>query len=199
MTRISTTGPGSSAWQEQYQITSTTKDIWDRDTAVTFNTSTGAIAASDVYAKDYLFGTVQFASTYGSKTLTMAGKYLPRSAVVGANEYSFAMSANMIDDTDFTSTGFRSRFPGIRDASVSLGRYDSLQNDIFAKLKAEESVVIDLRPGGSTNFAVRGFFHIASDARTGAVEDLESASPEFELDGDSGQGSGRTIAFGTPR
>ncbi len=88
-----------------YQIDDATKEIWDR-TEATFDILDAAspVAAADILNVDYLFGRVTFVSGYSViGSITITGDFMPLSAVGKANTYNLTMTAESIDESDFTT------------------------------------------------------------------------------------------------
>lgn len=170
-------------------INSTTRDIWDRTLTPSFFANGSSVPSSAITSINYLFGKVTFNSTQAAP-VTVDVTYLPRSNVGGANSYTLTQSADMLDDTDFSSTGFRSRFPGLFDVSVSVARWDSLELDFVHRLMGQSTVdpigtpvVVEVNPGGSSLFG-RGYFIVEAENKSADVSAIESADLSFQIDGD---------------
>jgi len=173
-----------------YKVTTATKRIFDRAASFSFfeATTTGgraAIAAGDISAIDYLFGKVTFSSTQ-SEPVTVSGNYLPATNVAGANTYGMDMTRELLDRTDFTSTGFRQRHPGLVDVSLTVSRFDSVDLTFINAINSTQTVVCEVRPGGTgSSEAGRGFFLVESENRSGDISGLETGELSFQLDGSS--------------
>jgi len=171
-----------------YKIDAAAKAIWGRDLSFTFyeaTTTAGrvAVAASAISSIDYLFGKVTFGSTR-AEPVTVSGGYLPATNAAGANTYNMVQSGEMLDDTDFTSTGWRSRVRGLKDVSLTVSRWDSIDLDYYNLIDSGAAVVMEVRPGGTgSSVAARGFYKIESDAHSGDVASLEASELSFMLDG----------------
>ena len=170
-----------------HQLSSTVFRVWDRfAVAPTFASSSGggsSISSTDVSSLDYLFGKAVFKSSHSS-VYVAAGTYLPLSNVAGAHTYSLSLGGDLLDNTDFTSTGYRSRQVGLRDVSVSITRYDTLELRWFNAIRESTGstvVVIDITPGGSSLIG-RGFFKVGSADLSGDVGSLEEQEISAELD-----------------
>ena|SRR3990167_2445317 len=176
-----------------YQINSTARRVWNPDGTFAFTDLGSTIAASNISSIDYLFGKVTFAT--GKTTVALAsGTYLPVANVLGAQSYTLNLGRALLDDTDFTSTGWISRIPGLLDASVSITRWDDLDTDFIDMLEDPASViVVDITPGGESLIA-RGFFRLESDNLSGDVAALQSNELSFALDGGI---TGKNFSFST--
>ena len=171
----------------QYQITSTARRIWDRTASFTFKTSAdAAISAGTVSDIDYLFGKVTFASSQGTAP-QVTGTYLPASAISGSNSYSLTLNNELLDDTDFSTDSngsYRSRLRGIKDASATITRWAAIDTNYFDQIldtSGTTTLVLEFRPGNSSIWA-RGFFKLFVDDQSGDVGGLETGELSFELD-----------------
>jgi len=101
-----------------YQIDDVTKRVWDRDVVPTVYVGS---AASTPTAIDYLFGKVTLSTT---GTVTASGNYLPMSEKASFNNYSIALSGEVLDKTTFdNNAGCRRRQVGLLDASITLSGF----------------------------------------------------------------------------
>ncbi len=187
MTSDPMTSTGSTV-ANRYQISAAAKQVFDRNTVPTFrgggsSTAAGStIAASAVASVNYLFGTVTFSSTQ-PEPVKVTGKYMPMTNVAGAKSYTLSQAADVLDDTDFSSTGYHTRKPGLNDVSLTVSRWHSLDLTFWTLMEARASVVAELQPGGSGSVA-RGWFVVESETHTGDVSALEESELVFQLDDD---------------
>ncbi len=179
-----------------WQIDDATKNVFDRLTLPAFGeTTSSTIAGTDVTSINYLFGKVIFATTH--PTVVVTGEYLPLVAVGGAHAYTLTQQNDVLDDTDFTTTGFRSHKLGLQTVELSITRWDSLEmtfvHDLMGRTTSTGStlperparipVVAEVQPGGTTHPTARGFFVTEAENRSGDVSALESADVSLQLDG----------------
>lgn len=196
-TRVKITGDGTAMTSEAmstfstaantFRIDDKTKEVWDRNASFTFTESGSTISSTDISEISYLFGYVTFNSTKNSTGVAVSGTYLPTSDVSGANDYSLSVNQTLLDETAFaTSTdpdGYVQRKPGLRDASLTITRFDNVSTDFFEHIKnSTKPLVIEINPGGSSDQAIRGFFKVESENRSGSPSDLESADISLSLD-----------------
>ncbi len=170
----------------KYVITDSAKAVWQRNTVPSFREgATGStISSTDIAAIDYLFGKVTFNSTHA--TVVGSGKYVPLSSIAGAYQYTLTMTADILDDTDFDSTGYRTYLPGINNVTLSLTRWDTLNLEFWNVLENTNATgssrfVADIQPGGTGPIA-RGWFVVGNDGRSGDVNSLEQGDVELVLD-----------------
>jgi len=181
----------------QYQINSTAKRIWARNVAPTnlLDSNSSAISSTDLTDVDYLFGKVTFASSHGS-TVYVDVTHLPLSAVAGAQSLTLSGTRDLLDDTDFTSTGFRSRTPGLMDISLTISRWDALDQEWAKRLLSSEvnstslstgsnELVVEIRPESTGKYAV-GYFRLETEALSGDVGGLEQSDLTLQLDDEPG-------------
>jgi hypothetical protein len=179
------------AGSKLYAMVSTTKNVWDRRTPIVITTVGSTVDLSDdLLLSDYLFGKVLFDSTH-STLLHADGKYLPMTDLAGAHSYSLTCKTDLPDDTEYVTgtTGIRSRASALKDVSVQVSRWDTLDNRIYEEIVGSTAYplfVVEVIPGNA-GLSARAFMHAGSDDRSGDVSGLEVASIQLELDGDSNQ------------
>jgi len=169
-----------------WQIIDTSRRVWDTEVALTFEDNGVPIAAADISSTDYLFGTVTFTA---AKTgpITVSGNYIPLVDIAGAKSYSLSMSADILDGTTIPGAtangGFRQKCYGLRDVSVSIPRWEELDDTFHDAWLAKNKVIIDIQPGGAGSI-FRGWFAIEGEPSAGDVDQLEERTPTFQLAGD---------------
>lgn len=141
-----------------YQITTATMRVFDPTAAITVQTSADGVtwttAGASTYTLNRLVGTVTFAAqqAVGTQVRFSAGTYLPLTSVAGSKSYSYTLTLQLLDSTDFdgaSATGYTSRVRGQIDASGSLSQWD--QRDTFFEnaLIAATVVVLEIMPDRS--------------------------------------------------
>lgn len=181
----------ATAVTNQYQIDDTTKEVWDRSTTPTFYEDSVEIPSSDIESIDYVFGKVTFA-TSKTGSITVDGDYFPTNVIAQANNYSIDQSIDLQDNTDYETAqsngGYRTYQGILYDVSVSVGRYDDLNNLFHDDWDTQSPVVVEIQPGGGTNDIFRAYCLIESANKSGDVESLEEQDISFQID-DTGDGS----------
>jgi len=165
-----------------YQITNSAKRVWERTASFTIRIagSTVGVPADTSVTWDYLFGKVTFTTTQaGARTIT--GSYLPMTDVAGANSYTLSASRELVDDTDFSSTGWRSKAVALKDVSLTMSRWAGVDTAFFDLINGATPVMCEVKPGSGT-LAARGWFLVSGDVRSGDVATLETAELTFDLD-----------------
>jgi hypothetical protein len=113
-----------------YQITDSTKRIWDPTVALLVEVDPdggGAApfgtAAAGTYTVDYMFGTVTFTADQGaSAVVRVSGNFIPTVSVLEAKETSLEDMAELLESTVFGQT-WKSRIVGdCRTRPASSGR-----------------------------------------------------------------------------
>ncbi len=170
-----------------YQIDDSTREIWDRSEAtMDILDNAVSVADADILNIDYLFGRVTFVASYTPTTpITATGKYFPTAAIGKANSYSMTMTAESIDETDFTiaqsNSGTKVFKPGLRSVAVELsGIFDSAEN-AKVDLQNRTEVIIEVDPAGDGSSIARGFFKLVTTGQSGAVGALEEETLNFAL------------------
>ncbi len=118
-----------------------------------------------------------FKKTIQVKFTTSVGGF----ATMPASAASLSLAGDLLDDTDFTSTGMRSRIFGLRDWSVAgTINYDvtSTAIDIIRdSWLTQKQLTINYFPNGTAGFT--GAVDVETFALTGSVADLETADFSF--------------------
>ena len=95
------------------------------------------------------------------------------------------LAADMLDDTDFTSTGWRSRLPGLRDYSVSMTMNYDTSNTAFAAARTAwlNGSRLDFRysPNGTVGF--QGRVYVETFSHSGDVGGLETVDITLQTEG----------------
>jgi len=103
-----------------------------------------------------------------------------------ANSASMDMGGEILDDTKFTNVaGYRSRFYGLRDWSMSLTLEHSPSDPAFTALKSawlnREGVDVEYLPDGTAGFSGVGV--VESFNYSGAVADKETVEVTIQGNG----------------
>ncbi len=170
-----------------YQIDDVARRVWDR-TSGTFDILDNAVtvAAADILNVDYLFGRVTFVASYTPTTpITVTGDYMPLAAAGKANTYNLTMTAESIDESDFTTvqgnSGTRIFKPGLRTVALELGGIFDATESFKTDLTDRNELIVDIDPAGDGSTLARGFFKIATASQAGAVGALEEETVNFVL------------------
>lgn len=170
-----------------FAINDSAKEIWDRDTGVTFKDVAEDVAESDILSVDYLFGRVTFTDSY---TVTGAitadtGNYYPMVAIGTANAYTLTMSANAVDESDFETAqangGYRTFASGLRTVSLELGGIFDSTEASAGDLLTRSELIIEVDPAGDGSSIARGFFKTMTAGQGGAVGAIEDETVNFQL------------------
>lgn len=168
-----------------YAITDTTKEIWDRESAITVYDGTTDVT-SEVEWFDYLFGRLKFVDTYtvlGSVTIDVT--YFPTAVLGKGNSYTLTMTANMIDNSDFPTVqangGFRTYEAGLRTVELEIGGIFDASVDAHTKLSNRATIIAEIDPAGDGLSVARGYFRMMSNGQSGDVGALEESTLNFSL------------------
>lgn len=168
-----------------YQITDTTKRIWDRTTVPTvFDNAIDHTA--DVESIDFLYGKVTFKSTYTvTGPVTVTGKSFPTTAVGSIKGFTLTQNADAIDNSDYATVqangGYKTHQPGLRTVSVELPGVFKAINGMVALLESRAEVIIEINPDGNGKSLCRGFFRPINQRQSGNVGALEEENVTFNL------------------
>lgn len=98
---------------------------------------------------------------------------------------SLSMSGDVLDDTDFRSTGWRSRARGLKDWSVSATSNYEPANAGFAAVRTawlnDNRVDVQYLPNGTNGY--QGTAHIENFSHSGDVGGLEQVDISLQADG----------------
>lgn len=165
-----------------WQISDSTKEVWDRSVATSFDDG-GAVPDSDIISIDYLFGSVTFATSKTTPTVT--GSSLAREVIGRSNTFNLTMTAESIDESDFVTvqanSGTRVFIPGLRTVALELGGIFSATENAKADLTARNEVIVEIDPAGDGLAVARGFFKYATVSQGGAVGALEEETINLVL------------------
>jgi hypothetical protein len=126
-------------------------------------------------------------ATEKTGTIYVDGKYIPVQAVAGGNSYNLNHTGDIRVDTDYDAAqdngGFRTRGYGLRDVTAMVSRFDDLSKHFKDLLTNGEALLLEIRPGGSGDYA-RGWFVVEEVRNSGGLPDSEIEEISFALDGD---------------
>lgn len=184
-----------------YQVTSSSRRIWDPTAAVIVKDG-GVTVSAALYAFDYLFGFVQFIGYTQSGAITVDGSYLPTVAVAEVRKYDLKVSAALPDVTTFDSAGWRQFLQTLKRVDLSLELLSSPLADLdgvaggvqslFSWLAADTPKVYEIARGAQF---WRGWFR--HEAITDSAPDPEGTlQTQVSLKG-SAQGALAALALGS--
>ena len=167
-----------------WQITASTKQVFDRDIEPSFEDNGVPIVSGDITEIDYLFGTVTFT---GVKTgpITVSGNYMPLASVVGANDFSINITPDILECTTYPDTntngGYLVKKYGLLQATVSISRFDDLSKSFHTILSGREKLVIEGSFAGGSSIC-RGWYVHESIEDSADVAGLLTEDLSFILD-----------------
>lgn len=169
-----------------YKITDATKNILDRNTAISVFDNATPVVVADIASIDHLFGRVTFASGYTpTGPITMTAKYLPTAVIASANGFSLTQQGNAIDNSTYETTqangGYRTYEMGLKTVKLNVSGIYNASNAFEALLASREECVIEINPDGSGKSVARGFFKPITMSQSGDVGELEEQSFDFTL------------------
>lgn len=169
-----------------YQITDTTKRIWNRNGGSFVVFDNAIDHSSDVESIDYLFGRVTFKSTYTVLTpVTVTGFYYPTAVLGKAQGFTLTQTAAVINSSYFdavqTNGGYQMSEYGLKTVSLDLDNFYALSSGFAALLAAQTELVIEINPDGAGKSVARGFFKAVSQSQSGDVGALEREPVSFTL------------------
>lgn len=165
-----------------YKIDSTSKDIWNQDATTTIYDNGSPVSDSNIDYIDYLFGVVKFIDSYSvTGSITADGEYYATMSVLtNAHDHTFSLTNNVLDVTDYTTDGYKTRINGIKEVNLDVSRFytgslDNLEDIVLDK----ETIVLEFKPNSSSNLVFRGFFIAESEDLSASIDDIEDVSFTF--------------------
>jgi hypothetical protein len=166
---------------QNYQITAAVKRVWDQATALVVKV--GGSVTAEVYTFNRLTGTVRFATiNAGRAAVTLSGAYLPLTSAIGATNFSYSLSKQAIDDTDFDAAyiGFKTCQHGALDVEGSIGRRFTIDTTFRDALLAGAPVVIQFFSDRNAAPDLTVWALLSKDAITAAQDGIQSGSIDFK-------------------
>jgi hypothetical protein len=177
-----------------YQITDSTKRIWDPAVALNVEVDPDGGGASpfatvnpSLYTVDYMFGTVTFASDQGASAVCrVSGNFIPTVAIIEAKETSLDDMNDLLETTVF-GTSWKTRIQGMSDASGEFMTLAKLKTDndpgagvkiLRDLLRAGTPVLLEYKPGGGTDIW-RGWIYEQSGTEKKTDKALLEGSVKF--------------------
>lgn len=126
---------------QNYQITSAIRRVWDRDTTpVVYD---DGLATAEEYTINKLNGTITFATVDALRgVITVSGKYLPMTSATYANQFSYRRGVEMMEVNKFQDT-HKTKLSGTKFASGTLSQWDVISAYYKDALTAGDPVVIE--------------------------------------------------------
>ncbi|MGH9424580.1 MAG: hypothetical protein ACRD3J_31695 [Thermoanaerobaculia bacterium] len=161
-----------------YQITNAVKRTWDMTVAITVKKD-GVAQSAALYTLNRLTGTVTFLADIGvGHTITVDGSYLPLSLAAEAKQFSYTLSAQLLEDNQFGDTDI-TRVLGPQDCAGSLSRWQGVDTYFTDALLAGNPVVIEFSSNSAVGFDRRMWALLNQDGITAAIAGLIEESVAF--------------------
>lgn len=161
---------------DTWQITDTTKRIWDR--SASFTVSTGTIKSIN-----YLTGTITFTGSVSTPTVT--GRYFPTAALGCSNSFNLTQTSDTTDTTCFETAsvngGFATMRATLKTVELELTGFYRASNQFFDLLQGRGELIVEINPDGEMKSYARGFFKPVTDSQTGDVGGDETETISFRL------------------
>lgn len=170
-----------------YQVTASTKRLFDRNVPLVFEHNTNVVIAdADILSVDHLFGRVTFAPSFTpTGSVIVTGSYLPLAQLGKGKSFTLTQTANAVDTTDFATaqanTGLRTFQYGLKTVELELGGIFDSSAALAALLKSRAELVVEIQPDGSGLSVARGFFRSMSRGQSGDVGELEEETISLSL------------------
>ena len=171
-----------------YQISTASKQIWDRTVAVVVKDN-AVDHTADVVSIDYLFGKVTFAATYSvTGPVTVDVDYIPMAQIARGRGFNLTQTMDPIDESDYetvqANSGHMTFSGGLKTVALEMNGVYAVSNGFRAALIARTEVIVEINPDGdgvATGSLCRGFFRFTQQSQAGAVGALEEETISMVL------------------
>lgn len=178
-TDAATTANGA---RTEYQITDTSKRVWDPTAPITVERSPDGTTWTTVtsgFTLDRLNGKVLFSVAQASGTLIRVdGSYLPMTTAGEAYEFTYTLEADNQDFSAFQDEWVK-RQQGQKDASASLSKWH-IDQTFKDKLESGAQLVLEFYVDSSVGIDLKMWAICASDEISASADGLIEESIEFE-------------------
>lgn len=166
---------------QTYQITDPTKRVWDRGTAVVVKVA--GVVTVEVFTFNRLTGTIRFAAVNaGRGAVTVTGASLPLASAAGAFNFTYSLTLQALDDTDFDEAfiGFKHYQPGALDVEGSIGRRVSIDTGFHDLLVSGAPVVIQFFSDRNSPPDFSCWAILSKDSVSAAQNAIQDGSIDFK-------------------
>jgi hypothetical protein len=182
---VMTASPMSLVSGKIFAITDSTKNIWDRTTAVQVFDNAVAVNATNILSIDYLFGMVTFKPSYTvTGPITVTGKYLPMAQVAKAQSFTLTQTAATIETTDFETAqangGYMTYDYGLRTVWAFTGA-STLNQSVRSAVNCWQNsttCLVNYLPDGTTGR--KGTAVVTECTLTGGLDAMNDFSIKFQ-------------------
>jgi hypothetical protein len=159
-----------------WQITDTTKRIWDRATLPTVSTGT-------IDSINYLTGTITFTGTVVDPTVS--GNYFPTASLGCSNSFSLTQTSETTDTSCFETAsvngGFATTRATLKTVELELTGFYRATNQFYDLLQGRGELIVEINPDGNMKSYARGYFKPVTDSQSGDVGGDETETISFRL------------------
>jgi len=164
-----------------YQITDSTKRVWDKSVSLTVEVSTdGGTTWNPVstgFTVQHLNGTIVFDTADASRLVRVSGNYLPLSAVAEVHEFTLTLTADTADDTTFGDS-WRTYVQTLKQITGSLARWAVTNTALRDALTNATELVVEVNWTSTETW--RFWALVNSDEVAAAVDGLADESVDFQ-------------------
>lgn len=159
-----------------YQVTNTAKRIMDINTTLVVDDS--AVPTTENYKVNYLTGAITFDSADAGRVITLDGAYLTPSAIATANSYTFAGTADALENTPF-NTSYKTFQAGLVSGTISLGRFH-VSDDLFIDALLDGKIKI-IKIIFDTSCSILAYGVLTSDSIDANVSALINETVSYQI------------------
>lgn len=169
-----------------FQVTATTKRVWDPTVPITIKDNGTTVPTTD-YTFDYLSGLITFSGYTPTTPVTATGNYYPIWQLGFATKYSVGFKRAVVDATNFDSVGAVERFATLADVegTINLNEIgntvlDGVSMTLESILSGGAMIVGVFGTGAGNNF-IRAFIQLESLKTDGDVKDIYRSTVGWKL------------------
>lgn len=170
-----------------YQVTSTTKRIFDRAVAIVVKDN-AVNQVANVQSIDPLQGKITFKSTYTViGPVTADYNFFPLITLGKFTAFTLTQNADAIKNSDIPTlqgnSGYHTFTPGLKSCSLDIPMVFNQADAWYTALQTRGEYIIEINPDGTgtAGSLARGFFRLENDNVKGNVGALEEETLKFDL------------------
>lgn len=161
---------------QSYQITNTSKQILDLNTAVVVDD--GGTPTTESYTVDYLNGIVTFGTVDAGRVITIDGAYLVPSTVATADSFTVSITADALNNTPF-NTRFMTFQQGLASGTMNLGRFHVADSLFINDILNNKYKIIKINVNAT--YSIKAYGLLTSDDTSADVADLIKESMTYQI------------------
>lgn len=161
---------------KRYKITDATKAYWDTTAALTVKVD--GVTVTSGFTVEYAGGNVVFDASQGASVVTVTGKSFTVAAIGGGYNWSVDIESELVECTDFNSSGFKKYTPITSGFSGSFETYWS-SGENFSELGNQLLVLVLYTDNTANKNRYEGYAIISANNVENPVDGLVTDNCDF--------------------